>query len=296
MWTDDRFPLKESDINLFFNMSSRGANSKNNHIRELILVELSTRPYVWIYSPCYGNKWYKVYIEWKKVIEQICNTSIDDISVVLAGGRKNNYDFSLSYYDLNNKPVTRLIEFKFNCQSINRLPQFINLPEKFGLFKDLYAEFFYDNYLLRILRLINIDTLPPKDWYLNHVYTANYSCGKPFPQLKAIDANESTIQTLKSEIVNLSIKEYLALYVDTFDIPKLMDKIEQTQAGKAYILWYQDRFYIDYLKVPDGNVVNIANNNTVVIKDPTGAELRVLLRWKNHKGVLYPAYQISVRK
>ena len=42
-------------------------------------------------------------------------------------------------------------------------------------------------------------------------------------------------------------------------------------------------------------VVDVKNQNTIVVNS-NKFSYHILLRWKNKKGVLYPAWQISIKK
>jgi hypothetical protein len=63
-------------------------------------------------------------------------------------------------------------------------------------------------------------------------------------------------------------------------------------------MWKSGKFTTDKISV--GNILEykgIKNENTIVVDDlEQKQEYHLLLRWKNHKGVLNPAWQISLCK
>jgi hypothetical protein len=44
------------------------------------------------------------------------------------------------------------------------------------------------------------------------------------------------------------------------------------------------------------HVEGVKNGNTIVVVSKAGTKHNMLLRWKNHLGILYPAWQISLSR
>jgi hypothetical protein len=113
-----------------------------------------------------------------------------------------------------------------------------------------------------------------------------------FSQLKA---REPFFKKEKFQVVNESITDYLNQYGAQLDLLAFAEKIRRTQTDKIYMLWSDERFYID--KILDNemacmNEISIKNGNVIEVKSG-GTIYNLLLRWRNHKGILNPAWQIS---
>ena len=67
---------------------------------------------------------------------------------------------------------------------------------------------------------------------------------------------------------------------------------------KEYLMWdLKNKCFIRQKIVDDFKKMNIGevkNENSVVVES-SKHYYHILLRWKNKKGVLYPAYQISIK-
>jgi hypothetical protein len=189
------------------------------------------------------------------------------------------------------------VEFKYNGKSIDKLPQFLQLTENYGFIEKSYAEFYYNNYLQKHIDLITGLDILDKDTYLKLVKGTNYNSNPFFIALKTAEED----QTIKKQInllVNSSIKEYLETYATSINILNVYNTLNKSQSDKVFILWNNKEFYLDKLDISSNLVYkNIKNRNTIVLEDlDNNHEYHLLLRWKNHKGVLNPAWQISLRK
>jgi hypothetical protein len=61
-------------------------------------------------------------------------------------------------------------------------------------------------------------------------------------------------------------------------------------------MWDMSDFHVGWLTAADLTPINhlgVRNGNTIMLGTATHT-LKLLLRWKNHKGILYPAWQISL--
>ena len=268
----------------------------NNKIRENVLCILHNPPSAYMNDPTYGDMWKRTSNKWNIFLSSLCDVKYDDIRIKKMAGRKYNYDHEISF--LYEGLVVKLLktEFKHNSKSIDKLPEYLNAPEKKRYIEKSYAEYFYDNYIDRICSLSDTLVKPSKDVYLKHIYTCNYSKNKFFARLKEI---ESTIQIEKKVIVCESIKTYLDLYSGTLDLNMITEDIKRTQSGKIFILWDCENFKTDAFldnELEIESVVKIKNDNVIVVKSRHGTIHNLLLRWKNHLGILYPAWQISLER
>jgi hypothetical protein len=109
------------------------------------------------------------------------------------------------------------------------------------------------------------------------------------------------LKKVKNEIVTKSIDDYLQNHLN-FDFDSFEKKLNESQGDKIYMLWNDSKFSkseITELKIIKSLTVKPNGSkgvNTIIINSSSGKEFHFLLRWKNHRGVLYPAWQISIKK
>ena len=290
-----------SDISTFFSTSTRNENDATNKVRENVLKVICNPPKEYIENTEYGNSWRIVHQEWNNALNRIAKETnvpaFTSTKIKVRGGRKFNYDADVMYYNGTNQVANRKIEFKNGGTNIGELPQFLSLQAKIALFAKTYDTFWYENYLDKYLACDSSITQPKPslDVYLNLVTKTNYSITPFFAQLKL---RELFFQKEKNEVVNTSITDYLIKYGNTIDIASFAEKIKATQTEKIYLLWCNGKFCIDKLSdeemsgmtfhsIKNGNILELKAGNTIY---------GMLLRWRNHKGILNPAWQISMKR
>jgi hypothetical protein len=287
------------DIELFFSVSTRAANDAVNRRRELILSCLNNIPAEFYDSSIYGAKWHILSAEWNNVIPRLNNENYTSTVITIKGGRKFNYDAEIMYY--NNDSQTKLvkIEFKYNSATIDALPQVLSLNIRFNMFEVEYHKFYYENYINKYLLFDDIKYMPTWEEYSRMVSSVNFtelnSTDSFFTSLKK---SEQSNKEDKHQVVNESISDYLAKYGHTINITILMAKIRESQLNKHYVLWNNDKFHLDKITAQDvdnATFYEIKNKNTIVLK-ANGFYINLLLRWRNLKGILNPAWQISMRR
>jgi hypothetical protein len=279
--------LQSSDILTFSNISIKAKNDEYNKIRECIIANIADIPDFPI-EDTYIEQWSIIYILTMNLLEEICGTT--NFSIIQKAGRKNNNDFELiSNNDTNLKTnMTYLLEFKSN-----NIPQIVSIYCNNKIVSNLdYASYFYDNYLIHILR----DKIPiiSREEYLRDIYKT-----KP-----SLTENENFFQYLKDNIgslpiINESITLFLEKNVMKFNLDIISNYLDHNLTNKIIILWDCNKMEYSILKKINSNDVkllkiepNIFNNNTVIIYSET-IKFKFLLRWKNHKGCLGPAWQVS---
>ena len=175
------------------------------------------------------------------------------------------------------------------------MPQFLSLQAKAELFHETYDKFWYETYLDRYLACDAglTETKPSLETYLKCVTKTSYSVTPFFAKLKE---RELIFQAEKNEVVNQSITDYLTTHGSTIHLSAFSEKVQSTQRDKIYLLWSNDRFYMDRVDttepmtfhgIRNGNVLEVKSGNTIY---------SLLLRWRNHKGILNPAWQISMKR
>jgi hypothetical protein len=251
-------------------------------------------PQEYLQDETYGEQWRTLSTKWSHLLNTFyCPTQCDSVNVTKVGNLKN-HDLLIEYHRGGNVVHSVLGEFKHNSSSIESLPEYYNAPEKKRYIPVSYAEYFYDNYLPKVCEATSVQMIQ-KDEYLKYIYQPNYSAHPFFQQLK--DSEESCYSQ-KQQIVRESIKEYLTSYASELSLSQLTNDV-MSQKNKTFILWDCKNFYSDQIKQEElemANVERIKNNNTIVVVSKAGTKHNMLLRWKNHLGVLYPAWQISLER
>lgn len=301
--------LQSNDIDLFYNkeINTKDKNDENNKKRELILENIMNfdKQNEFFKNKIYGNKWCNLLENLKNILK--INKNFDDIKIISKGGRRNNYDFTINYY-LNKEIIYSIpkVEFKFGENKIENLPQILNLPvhNSTKVFKsELYTEYFKsNNYLKEICKIYNCENLyiNNNEEYLKNVSKTDYSCNPLFKFLYENEKKISEVFNKKNILVNESIKNYLFknLRENNIDYEAIEKKLKDTQLNKCFLLWDYNNFEIKYITEDDLTLTkefSIKNNNTLVLKTLTRS-IELLLRWKNHKGILCPAWQIKYGK
>jgi len=285
--------LNESDYSLFNKPKGRGNNDKNNKQRELIIYA--------IVNSIIPEEWYEIN-EWQVLkealfayIEKYCCSQYESIKCILKGGRSFNYDFDFEF-TVSGEKIVKHIEFKYGCSKVTGCPQFLSLSSNFNT---NYSEYFYDSSIETISKLYNLDK-PDKKIYLKNVKKTNYK--KAGTWFNYIKENEKVKIKEKKKIVDKSIHEYLVNNVETIDIKKLNEKFYKTQNGKQYMCFENGLFHLDAIEndeIISTGIKEIKSGrnklkNTIVLKTNTNSTIHMLLRWRNHAGVLNPAWQIKL--
>jgi len=292
--------MNVSDISTFFNTSTRDKNDATNKVRESILKIISNPPKDYLDNTEFGEMWSIVNKEWNNALKKIAEDSkisYTSTSIKVKGGRNSHYDADIIYYNGSTIVSNKKIEFKNGGSNIGDQPQFLSLPVKFGLFSETYDTFWYNNYLDTYIAC-DKDITEPKpqiESYLKYVTRTTYSINPFFNQLKD---REDTCKKEKNEVVNKSISDYLIKYGNTINIQLFKEKVKATQSDKIYLLWCNGKFCID--KISDGEMSemsfhSIKNGNVIELKSGN-TMYGLLLRWRNHKGILNPAWQISMKR
>jgi len=290
-----------SDIATFFSTSIRSKNDAMNKVREKVLKVICNPPKEYLENAEYGTSWRTVYQAWNDALKKIAiETTIPaytSTQVKIKGGRGFNYDADVLYYDGATLAANRKIEFKNGGSSIGDLPQFLSLQAKIGLFPVTYDRFWYENGLDKYLAC-DAEITEPKptlEAYLKAVTSTKYTITPFFGQLKN---RELFFQKEKNDVVNTSITEYLTTYGSTIDIAAFAEKVKATQSDKMYLLWSDGTFCSDKLADEEMSGMTfhgIRNGNVLELKAGTTI-YGLLLRWRNHKGILNPAWQISMKR
>ena len=290
-----------SDITTFFTTSSRNNNDATNKIREKILKVIGDPPKEYLESEEFGESWKKVHTAWNDILKEVAlevglEQDYTSTKIKVKGGRNSYYDADVSYYKGDTLITTIKVEFKNGCSKIDNLPQILSLQAKIDLFPETYDTFWYKNYLDRYLACDDsiTESKPSLEDYQKHVTKIKYSVTPFFEQLKNKENNH---KKEKNTVVNTSITDYLTKHGSTIHIPLFREKIKATQTDKIYLLWCNGRFHYDKISESEMNMSfhSIRNGNILELK-AGNTIYSMLLRWRNHKGILNPAWQISMKR
>lgn len=281
-------------INLFFSAGKgRQTNDMNNRIREDILLLLLHPPEDYIIDNEFGKQWQTLSTKWNTFVKSLCKEEYDDIKINKVANRKR-FDLEIDYLKNNQSIYKVLGEFKHNVKTISKLPQYFSASESKRYIPVSYADYFYENYLGNICQLANIEKVN-KQTYLKHIYQHDHNVNEFFQKLREF---ENTIEHEKKKIVHESIKTYLETYAQQLDIESLKKDLYEQQ-NKTFILWDCHNFHVDKIEADElelEKIEKIKGNNTIVVTSKSGTKHHMLLRWRNHLGILFPAWQISLQR
>jgi hypothetical protein len=284
---------------LFGTVNNRGKNDETNKLREDIIEKLPFLDEEYYKNPIYGTQWSDLRDKFNETLKVVCKDNFSDIKIKKMAGRNYNYDFNITFLDDNKNIIKEShVEFKHNSKSIHKLPQFLSLNVNSDIINKSYAEFYYDNYIDKYLSLdseINVEK-PEKESYLKLVTSVNYNIHPFFKCL--YDKENINKKKEKSDVVDESIKEFLNTFGSKINLERLTEKFKATQQDKMYLLWDCIDFHIENFELNHLHVkkfVGINNSNTIIVESDK-YKFKLLLRWRNHKGILNPAWQISVQE
>lgn len=293
--TDNKYNV--GDIELFFKTGTRGQNDAHNKIREAILCFLAD-PLNEEYS--IHEKWNILYNCFHAALTAICKTNYSKVEIKTMAGRQHNYDFAAIFYDSEHIEICRAkLEFKHNSKSLLKIPQILSLIDRHGLITELsYSSYYYTNYLdAHLLAIGYAGAKPLLEEYVSLVSGIDYDKHPMFAFMKT--AESAATKTIAKE----SIQKYLEIYWNKLNVVSLTTKLIESQRGKFFLLWdisnpNNAKFNIETLSDADLTITTVdrvKNKNAIVVAS-ANYEFHLLLRWRNHAGIMNPAWQISLVK
>jgi len=285
----------------------RGNNDANNKSREEVIKGLisGSIPAEFFADPEYGSKWTDLRTALFAKLPELYSGPYSRLEIVQRAGRNYNYDFYMTYFDgLNTQIHDVKLEFKFGAKSIGQIPQFYQKNTNWEIIKDAergvigYHEYFYDNHLDEILQIARVE-FPDissvekmgRDIYVKLVMRTDHECHPFFGYLRNTECSK------QKAVVKKSIAEFLKTYGNNVDLAAFATTIQATQESKKYLLYdpVTRAFYVESVDLMNGTLVynGVKRGNSIVITTEKYV-FGLLLRWKNHQGVLNPAWQVSV--
>ena len=292
-------PVIASDITFFSAKACRATNDAMNKNRERVL-ECSLNP-EFTTDPEYGESWKRLSEVFNNFLKKLCDKPYTAISMKRKGGRGCHYDADIIYSDESGNTVaTEKLEFKYGASTIDNIPQFLSLQahNQTVITGPSYDGYYYDNFIDKYIGTDDgiTEEKPPREQYLTLVRGTTYDVHPFFAQIKA---RENTNKAAKNKVVNDSIKAYLESHIHLVNIPSLIAKFRESQNGKHFALWFNSAFHYD--RITDAEMSDLQDpvircNNTIVLRAGNVCIYKLLLRWRNHKGILNPAWQISMKR
>jgi hypothetical protein len=312
-----------NDIDLFVKSakgSSRDNNDCNNKKREKILSILPILPKTTnknYQQFLKDERWTSVYTKFMELLNCLIEKEgkeYDRVNLIHKAGRSHNFDFEVLYYkDEKVVYIVEELEFKNGCNNMEtQVPQQLSLQtnseygnfvKKFGL----YDEYFYENYLPKIMECyqtnnVVLPSIPSLCEYKKLVKGINYDAHPLFITMKH---NEKKVTSIKSKLVDESIDKYLkGIHKDAIDFDSIQKKLQHSQGNKTFVLWDTKNFNVNHVKKDELQLnrqfqlkygKNSLANTLVLHTENKNKSWEFLLRWRNHKGILNPAWQIKLR-
>jgi hypothetical protein len=270
----------------------RAANDANNREREHVLAGLLT-PTVdhCLTDPTHGAAWRTLQRKFREACETIgraCGyNEWSGLDVKHVGGR-TNCDFVIEFTGCG----VANMEFKFSS-----MPQFLSLPANKPFHPVLFCDHYYEHDLPAVMDILKVpQTLKPSlDEYRKYIHQDNYDKMALTAALyKAEKEAGSAIQTAR---VKKSIHDYLAKYAEATDLEAVTAELQRTQKDKHYLIYKKDEF-THYKLLADEliarHVVGVKGETLILQSACEGTQIHMMLRWKNHQGILFPAWQIKM--
>jgi hypothetical protein len=285
------------DIGHFMNPSNdRASNDKVNKVRECIIENLFQIFPLYCDHAVYGDSWIIFQQLFMESVHKIYDKPFHKLEILKMAGRKFNYDFKFLYKNEEDVVLEeKHIEFKHGAKSIRQLPQFLSLNIKNDVMPVSYAEYYYANWLDDYIACDDgiTEEKPDVATYKKLITGIEYKVHPFFMQLYVREVEN---KEKKNEVVNESIKQFLEIYGQHINLAALSAKFESSQGNKTFLMWDTKQFHIETMDLAETSIQSfegILNNNTILVKSHT-LVYKLLLRWRNHKGILNPAWQISV--
>lgn len=295
---------ENSDILYFETESSRRSdNDTNNKVREKIIESMSHIDEEYFNDSEFGASWRQIKTSFDQKMYDIC-PSYSSYKIEHKAGRNFNYDFAVSFFDLDNILIkTVKLEFKFNAASIDETPQFVSPMKPSQYLSQSFEEYYYSNYLIPLLNKFNL-VIPEPEVYLKQVHGNKPKCMieaqalyyQGCKQSSQFTGTENALEFYKAcnEASSTCIKNFID--ETDLDIEKLNQYLTQTQDEKIYLLYKNGTFHLQYSNSDDYIIESCekeSDKSRYIATTKTNKKVKILLRWKNGNGIAYPAFQIS---
>ena len=217
------------------------------------------------------------------------------VRAVKRGGRRYNWDFDLIIGDKTIK-----VEFKYGATSVESLPEFYNPAANKDFHQgEFFANFFYNDRLAQACAIYGV----PLDMTEKEYFAKVHGTSKKFLFAALYEAEKNGTEQQKADkklLADQSIAAWLEQVKDKTDISAITQSFKDSQEGKHFMLYKDGQFYSDKIHPEEliiTSVVTVRRGKYLVLQSAkAGTTHEMLLRWKNHAGILYPAWQISMKR
>ena len=272
-----------SDISAFFTSNLRGKNDSMNNKREFIIYNIMTNQV--------NPDWYEENQSWK-IIDEKLRVCLKDFTLLSRkGGRSHCHDFDVEHKQTGQRMK---MEFKFNAESISSCPQWVSPMKPSQYLKKSYEEHHYDNYLKRILDLYDVP-IPSKEDYLKKVHSHNYLADVQVMYKRRDNEQDIVRYEETKKLTDDSILTFFQSDVE-LNVEKLNEYLLKTQKDKIYLIYHDGIFRLEERDETDYTIEPLSiikTHNSFNGLTVSGLKIKILLRWKNCKGVAFPAFQIT---
>jgi len=276
-------------------IDGRTLNDNDNGIRENIITAMINGN-----IPDYFYENSKQWLDLKNQIDKYINDLINKLYpniVVLSktierkGGRKHKKDFILK---LNkNDDYTISIEFKFNASNVSECPEFNSPCKPSKYFNIPFEGWYYDNYLNKIAEKGNLN-MPNRETYIKQINNNKPEC---MTEYKTLYKTDSEFNDFCGRIDKEAISEFINNVVK-LDTEKLSSYLVEGQKDKHYMMYKNGNIYYDKL---DDNIFKLKSKYQgkppcfICETEKNDIILEIRLRFKNGRGLLFPALQIKTK-
>jgi hypothetical protein len=283
--------------------SSKSENDSNNKIRENIIKNMNFIDEEYLMDPIYGEKWTYLKEQFDITMRLIC-PSFFKYTIKHMAGRLNNYDFLISFLDVDLYILKEVkLEFKYNASTINETPQFVSPMKPSQYLSSSFEEYYYDNYLIPLFNTFEL-SVPNREIYLKTIHSNKPKCMESAQLLYYQGCKQSSKFTQDEkayafyEKANNASRECISQFIENTDlnIVKLSHYLVESQNEKIYLLYKNDKFYVQETNSNDYIIESYIKNPEKSRYDAltkSQKKINILLRWKNGNGIAYPAFQIS---
>lgn len=215
-------------------------------------------------------------------------------SAVRRGGRKYNWDL-----DLTLGPVTLKVEFKYGATSVASLPEFFNpAANKDFHHGESYARFFFEQTLPQVCAIYGVPVTMSAEEYVARVHGTSKKPALFKALYEAEQLGTAAQKAQKKALVDGSIETWLRQVKDKTDLDAITAAFQTSQGGKHFLLCSNGKFFSDRIEPEELIVTGVTgvrlDKYLELSSAKAGTGFALLLRWKNHAGILYPAWQISM--
>lgn len=282
----------------------KSENDSDNKIRENII---KTMYYIdnddYFYDAMYGEKWRNLKQNFENSLQKVCS-SFHTYIIKHKAGRTHNYDYNVIFLNENREIIQETkLEFKYNASTIDEAPQFVSPMKPSQYLSGSFEEYYYEYFLVHLLQKFDI-TIPEKSVYLKTIHSNKPPCMSASQLLYYQGCKQSSKFTGDEKAVsfyesaNNASKECIRNFIQNtdLDISKLTQYLLESQKGKVYLLYKDDKFHIQTTCEDDYIIESYVKNPEKFRYEAltkSQKKIHILLRWKNGNGIAYPAFQIS---